>query len=148
MGIWSELPVTDLQSDFSTMISSEMFDTYFFPFIAKQTEMVQRTIYHLDGPGALKHLDSLLDLPHLDGIQWVPGAGTKPAVEWISMLKRIQETGKLVYIYCSKSHVRRLLEDLNPEGLMLVVDDCSSVDDAQKLLQDVEVWSKRTQHGG
>ena len=61
MGIWSDVPATDLQSDFSIMISKEMFDEYFLPFIAEQTEMVPRTIYHLDGPGAVRHLDSLLD---------------------------------------------------------------------------------------
>lgn len=142
MGIWSELPATDLQSDFSLMLSKEMFDEYFLPFIAEQTEMVQRTIYHLDGPGAVRHMDSLLDLPHLDGIQWVPGAGAKPAVEWIPLLRRIQDAGKLVYVYCDPSHVQKLLEELNPEGLMLVVEGCKSVDEAQKLLDNVIIWSK------
>lgn len=142
MGIWSDLPATDLQSDFSLMLSKEMFDEYFLPFIAEQTEMVQRTIYHLDGPGAVRHLDSLLDLPYLDGIQWVPGAGAKPAVEWIPLLQRIQDAGKLVFVYCDPSHVQKLLEELNPEGLMLIVEGCKSVDEAQKLLDNATIWSK------
>jgi hypothetical protein len=142
MGIWSDLPATDLQSDFSYLISKEMFDTYFLPFIAEQTEMVPRTIYHLDGPGAVRHLDSLLDLPRLDGIQWVPGAGAKPAVEWIPLLKKIQAAGKLVYIYCEKTHLRKLLDELNPAGLMIAVDGCSSIDEVQEVLQNVEKWSK------
>ena len=121
----------------------KMFDEYFLPFIAEQTEMVERTIYHLDGPGAVRHLDSLLDLPHLDGIQWVPGAGAAPAVEWIPLLKRIQEAGKLVYVYCDKSHVQKLLSELKPEGLMLVAEGCESVDEAQQLLENVAKWSKR-----
>lgn len=144
MGLWSGLPATDLQSDFSCLISKKMFDEYFLPFIAEQTEMVPRTIYHLDGPGAVKHLESLLALPHLDGIQWVPGAGAKPAVEWIPLLKRIQEAGKLVYVYCDKSHVRKLMKELRPEGLMLVVLDCNSRDEAEALLEDVGRWTYRT----
>ncbi len=83
MGIWSELPSTDLQSDVSCMLSTEMFDEYFLPFIAEQTRMVDRTMYHLDGPGAIKHLDSLLKLERLTGIQWVRGDGARPTVEWI-----------------------------------------------------------------
>jgi 5-methyltetrahydrofolate--homocysteine methyltransferase len=142
MGIWSDLPATDLQSDFSTMISTEMFDEYFLPFIAEQTERVHRTIYHLDGPGAVKHLDSLLDLPDLDGIQWVPGAGVKSAVEWIPLLKRIQDADKLVYTYCDKSHVQKLVEELNPEGLMLVVEGCDSEDEVRELVQNLRMWSK------
>jgi 5-methyltetrahydrofolate--homocysteine methyltransferase len=144
MGIWSDLPATDLQSDFSALISKGMFDEYFLPFIAKQTEMVARTIYHLDGPDAVRHLDSLLNLPDLDGIQWVPGAGAAPAVEWLPLLKRIQEAGKLVYAYCDKSHVEKLLRELNPAGLMLVVEGCESVDEAERLLENAVMWSKKT----
>ena len=142
MGIWSDVPATDLQSDFSTLISPKMFDEYFLPFIAEQTEMVQRTIYHLDGPGAVRHLDALLALPQLDGIQWVPGAGEKPTVEWIPLLKRIQDAGKLVYVYCEKGHVQKLIKELKPEGLMLVVEGSDSPAEAQKLLENVLKWTK------
>ncbi len=147
MGIWSDVPATDLQSDFSYLISSSMFDEYFLPFIAEQTEMVPRTIYHLDGKGAVRHLESLLTLPRLNGLQWVPGAGTQPAVEWIPLLQRIQEAGKLVYVYCAPEHVEKLLKELNPEGLMLVVLGCQSPDEAEKLLENAKRWSKRDSRG-
>ena len=146
MGVWSDLPSTDLQSDFSCMISPEMFDEYFLPFIDEQTTMVERTIYHLDGPGAVRHLDSLLGLPHLDGIQWVPGAGAKPAVEWLPLLRKIQEAGKLVYTYCEPEHVRTILSELRPEGVMLVT-SCGSVQEAEQLLEQVEVWTRGTRAG-
>jgi len=142
MGIWSDRPSTDLQSDFSCMMSPEMFDEYFLPFIDEQTTMVERTIYHLDGPGAVRHLDSLLDLPHLDGIQWVPGAGAKPTVEWLPLLNKIQDAGKLVYAYCEKENVRRILSELRPEGVMLVT-SCESVEEAERLIENVEVWTRR-----
>jgi hypothetical protein len=121
------------------MMSPEMFDEYFVPFLDEQTHMVERTIYHLDGPGAVKHLDSLLGLSHLDGIQWVPGAGARPTVEWIPLLNRIQDAGKLVYAYCDKANVRKLVQELRPEGLMLVT-SCDSVEEADRLLEDVERW--------
>lgn len=142
MGIWSERPAIDLQSDFSCMMSPEMFDEYFVPFLAEQTEMVERTIYHLDGPGAIKHLDSLLALPDLDGIQWVPGAAGAPAIEWIDLLRRIQDAGKLVYAYCDKGHVQTLLAELRPEGLMLIVNGCESESEAHALLENVERWTR------
>lgn len=142
MGIWSDRPSIDLQSDFSCMMSPEMFDEYFLPFIDEQTTMVERTIYHLDGPGAVRHLDSLLSLPHLDGIQWVPGAGAKPTVEWLPLLRRIQDAGKLVYAYCEKGHVRTILSELRPEGLMLVT-ACESVEEAKRLVENVETWTAK-----
>lgn len=141
MGIWSDRPATDLQSDFSCMISSEMFNEYFLPFIEEQTRMVERTVYHLDGPGAVRHLDALLSLPKLTGIQWVPGAGAPPTIEWIPLLKRIQESGKLLFANCGPQHVQGLLEQLKPEGL-LISTSCDSVEEADTLLKNVEKWTR------
>jgi hypothetical protein len=140
MQIWSEKPSVDLQSDFSCVISPQMFNKHFLPSIEKQTRMVERTIYHLDGPGAVGHLDALLELPELNCIQWVPGAGAKPVVEWISLLKKIQNAGKLVYVLCRKENVEKLLSELNPRGLMLLT-FCDSHGEAKELLKNVEKWT-------
>jgi len=119
MRLWSEAPAIDLQTDFSIMISQNMFDTFFLPHIEQQTEWVGRTIYHLDGPGAARHLDSLLELPKLTGIQWVPGAGAPSMSHWIDLLKRVQSAGKLLYITCRNDEVEVLLSELRPEGLLI-----------------------------
>ena len=121
MGIWSDRPSTDLQCDFSIMISPEMFDEFFLPYLEEQTEWVERTIYHLDGPGAARHLDSLLSLPRLTGIQWVPGAGAPPMSEWMDLLRRVQQAGKLLFITCQDWEVEPILKGLSPEGLLVDV---------------------------
>jgi len=140
MGIWSDLPSADLQSDSSCLISSSMFNEYFLPFIEEQTNMIDRTIYHLDGPGAVRHLDALLELPKLTAVQWVQGSGEKPTVEWIPLIKRIQAARKLAYIYCEKGEVKTLLKELDPEGLMMVT-TCGSPDEADDLLKSVGHWT-------
>ncbi len=48
-----------------------MFEEVFLPGIIEECSFYERTIYHLAGPGALKHLDSLLEIKELDAIQWV-----------------------------------------------------------------------------
>lgn len=50
-----------------------------------------------------------------------------------NLLQRIQEAGKLMYAYCDKGHVEKLLTELKPEGLMLVVDGCNSSDEVEEL---------------
>lgn len=142
MGIWSDRPSIDLQSDFSCMISPEMFKEHFLPSIEKQTQLVERTIYHLDGPDAVRHLDCLLELPELDGIQWVPGAGAKTAIAWIPLLRRIQDAGKLVVAYPAVENVETLLKELQPEGLMLFT-SCGSEEEAKALLRSVETWTAK-----
>jgi hypothetical protein len=119
MGIWSESPATDLQCDFSCMISPEMFADLFLPALREQTEWVDRTLYHLDGPNAVRHLEALLSLERLTGIQWVPGAGAARMSEWTDLLKRILDAGKRLYISCDPDEVEPLLKALPHRGLFL-----------------------------
>ena len=143
IGIWSDRPSIDLQNDFSCLISMKMFDEVFLPALDQQTRWVERTVYHLDGPGAVRHLDALLSLPELDAIQWVPGAGAPPASEWIPLLQRIQAGGKLVQVYCEPWEVEILLRELAPEGL-LITTSTPSEEEARDLLKNVARWTART----
>ena len=137
MDIWSGVPATDLECDFSIMVSNEMFREFFLPHIEQQTEWVERTIYHLDGPGALRHLDSLLELPKLNGIQWVPGDGAPPMSQWMDVLKHIQEAGKLLYVECADDEVEMILSGLQPEGL-LIATKSATVERGREVLKLVE----------
>ena len=141
MRIWSEIPAVDLQSDFSCLISAAMFDEYFLPAIEEQTRWADRTVYHLDGPDAVKHLDSLLALPNLDAIQWVQGAGAPPAAAWVPLYRRIQAGGKRVQALCEPHEVRPLIEALDPGGLMLVT-TCRTEQEARDLVDAAEGWSR------
>ena len=90
-----------------------MFEEFFIPSIRFQCETAEHSIYHLDGPGAIQHLDSLLDISSLNGIQWVPlpGVGAKPMLEWLPLLKKIQESGKCLHIGCPCKDVEKISFD-------------------------------------
>ena len=68
--------------------------------VIQEIRNADQSIYHLDGPGQIPHLDILLEIPELDGIQWVPGAGNPGtgSAEWFPMYRRIQEKGKLLIL--------------------------------------------------
>jgi hypothetical protein len=137
LGVWSDAPAVTVENDFSGMISTRMFETFFVPAVHQQTEWVGRSIYHLDGPGAIRHLDTLLALPRLNGIQWVPGAGQAPMSEWIPLLRRIQAGGKTLDLTCESWEVFRLLEGLAPAGV-LIHTSCSTHEEADTLVAEVE----------
>jgi hypothetical protein len=141
LGLCSSKPATDLQCDFSAMISPAMFNDFFLPGIEQQTRWVERTIYHLDGPEAIRHLDALLDLPRLTAIQWVPGAGKPPALHWLPLLKRIQAAGKGIWVQALAEEVETLLAELKPEGLLLRV-SCETPAEADALMAQVERWTR------
>ncbi len=141
MGIWSLQQAVDLQCDFSCMISPDMFNRIFLPGLRRQTELVGRTVYHLDGPDAVRHLPALLELDHLDAIQWIPGAGAPPMREWTDLCRRILEGGKLLYIACARDEVKFLLDNLPHPGLLLRT-SCASPEEVDRLLEDVARWSR------
>lgn len=142
LAVWSEVPMTDLQSDVSCLISKPMFDEYFLPFIAEQARRIDRTIYHLDGPDAVRHLDSLLAIPELDAIQWVQGAGAGRMTEWIDLLRRIQDGGKPIWAACEPDEVPVLCRELDPARLLLNV-RASSPEEADATILAAERASRR-----
>jgi hypothetical protein len=142
MGIWSDVASTDLQCDFNALISPQMFDEYFLPGLEQQTRWIDRTIFHLDGPGAIPHLESLLSLPRLNGIQWVPGDGKAPMHQWLPLLRRIQTKGKSLVLACEPYEVEKLICGLEPEGL-LISTVCDSEEEARDLLAHAPGWIRR-----
>jgi len=135
LGVWSEIPAVTVECDFSALISPGMFNEFFLPALEQQIEWIERTIYHLDGPGQLVHLDTLSSLAKLDGIQWVPAKDKMS--DWIPLLQQIQDAGKLLVLGCKPWEVKHLLTELKPEGVLLST-SCSSVEEAKGLVEDVE----------
>lgn len=97
--IFYEEPSYMLQSDFSFMISSEMFDSFVRPELSKTSARIWRAWYHLDGIGELKHLDSILSIPTIRGIQWVPGEGEPTSMDWSSVYSKISKSGRKIQAY-------------------------------------------------
>ena len=96
--IFSETPYYMLQSDFCYMIGPEMFDTFVRPELVASCRQLPHAFYHLDGVGELPHLDSLLAIPELKGIQWIPGDGRGGPMQWLDVYRRILDAGKLLQI--------------------------------------------------
>ena len=92
------------QNDFSCLIGPAMFDDFLLADTVGCAEHVDRSIYHLDGPGALQHLPRLLEIESLDCIQWIQGAGAPLPSTWTALLKRIQDAGKSVQVLYSGAH--------------------------------------------
>lgn len=134
LNVWSPDRMYPLSCDFSCMISPDMFSEFFLPEIIDQANWLDHSIYHLDGPGAIPHLDLLLEMEKLHGIQWVPGAASESMLKWVPLLRRIQRAGKILHLSVISEEVEPLLRELSPEGLMLST-SCDSEEDARQLLE-------------
>lgn len=119
--IFSEKPYYMLQCDFCYMIGPDMFDEFVKPEIAATCRRLDRPFYHLDGRGQLAHIDSLLSIPELKGVQWVPGDGAPEITRWPEVFRKIRDAGKLVQFFGNVHDLDVIVEQLgSPEGIMLV----------------------------
>lgn len=130
------------QCDLICMISPELFQDLILPALQWEMTQVDRSIFHLDGPGALRHLDALLECRNLHAVQWVYGAGNGPAAKWVDVYKRIQAGGKSMQLLCQDlGDARVLMENLKPEGCWFCMGGGYSVAEAEGFLREVEQWS-------
>lgn len=110
------------QNDFSCMISPKMFRDFCWDDTKALCDLVDYSLYHLDGPGAIRHLPMLYELENLQAIQWVPGAGYDAACRWIDLLKSIQAAGRGVsMIGITPEDAVLLCRELDHRNLFLVV---------------------------
>ena len=135
--IWSAQPCYMLQCDFGYMISPEMFTRFVIPDLVACCDYLENGFYHLDGPGQIAHLDLLLDLSRLRGIQWVPGDGNPPPNAWLDLLKRIIDAGKLCQIYVTAEGALDVVRHLGGRGFILTVQDEMAEDEAHAFLRRV-----------
>jgi len=122
LGIWHPKNDWYLTScDFGGLISTKDFDEFIIKGLEDELNFINGSIYHLDGPGNLKHLDRLLKLPKLNGIQWCQGISSPPAREYLDVYKKIQVAGKCMQIYADPEDMEPLCWALEPEGVNICI---------------------------
>ncbi len=142
MGLWCHKKWYPVQCDIAYMFSPKLFDKFVLPHIKEHCERLDYVIYHLDGPGQLIHVDKLLKIDNLDGIQWVPGAAMVEkgydcgSDRWFPLYRKIQKHGKRLVIGVPFEKVRYVLKNLSHDGL-LIQTSCTSKREAEELLREV-----------
>jgi 5-methyltetrahydrofolate--homocysteine methyltransferase len=119
--VWSPKRCYMLQSDFSYMISPEMFQKFVMPDLEACCSTLDHPFYHLDGHGQIRHLDALLSIGKLAGIQWIPGDGQPPEEEWLELLKRIRDGGKLCQLFVTAEGARTIVKELGGRGFVFYI---------------------------
>ncbi|MDD3244168.1 MAG: trimethylamine corrinoid protein 2 [Eubacteriales bacterium] len=142
MGIWHPGRWYVTSCDFSCMISPGMYEDFILEELQAELEFLDASVYHLDGPGALKHLDLLLEQPKLKGVQWVYGDGQPTASHWLGTLKKIQDAGKCIQVNVAPGELETMLQSLKPEGVMYNL-YCSNEDEARQAVALAEKYQKK-----
>jgi 5-methyltetrahydrofolate--homocysteine methyltransferase len=107
--IFSNEPFYILQSDFSYMISPEMFREFVLDELDASSRKLPNCFYHLDGRGQLPHLDMVLAMEKVEGVQWVPGDGALPQDQWMDVYRRIFAAGKKTQLITGFEGVHKIM---------------------------------------
>ena len=140
--IWGPGKTAKLQCDASAMISPEAFAEFVAPALVEQASRLDFAAYHLDGPGAVCHVEQLVRIPDLNAIQWTPGAGEPgPGSEvWWPMYRRIRDAGKgLLLLGVSFAEVEPLARHLGPDGVYIAT-QAPSLEAGRDLLERACAW--------
>lgn len=132
-------------NDFSCMISAQAFEDLFIPGIIRECRHMHRCLYHLDGPQALRFLDRLLEIPEIQAIQWMPGAGHEGWANWIEVYQRIQNRGKAMEIHSVPvNDLPLLFRSLRPEGVWISsLKGITTRQEADAALKLISKWTRR-----
>jgi hypothetical protein len=150
MGMWCPGRWYPLQCDFSSMISRGMFDEFVRPALAEEAKWFDRSIYHLDGPGEICHLESILEIEGIDGIQCVPGTMYQERTGgyyqsfynelWLPVMKRIQQKGKLLVLNeVNGIELDDIIGSLSPKGLFMSMTG-KSESEAVEFVKRINAW--------
>jgi len=134
MSIWAPGRTCATQEDISYMISDQMYREFCLPPLVDLIDSLDYAMYHLDGVGALSHLDTLLAIPNLRAIQWVPGAGHEEIPQWYELIRRILAKGKSVQVFARLNEIDDLVKNVGAKGL-LIHTGVSSPQEAEALLK-------------
>jgi 5-methyltetrahydrofolate--homocysteine methyltransferase len=108
--IYSDLPTYILQCDFCYMIGPDMFREFVKPEMEATCARLPRSFYHLDGIGQLPHLDDILSIDNLDGVQWICGAGHGPEEAWPDVRRKIGDSGKKAQTFSTLDALATIIE--------------------------------------
>jgi len=128
--VWGPGKTAKVQCDFSAMMSPNQFREFVLPTLREQCRRLDFSIYHLDGPDAIRHVDALMEIEELDALQWTCGAGKPGGAEeiWYSPIyDKVKRAGKCLWISLDEPDpdkavikAERLVKRYGPAGLYLL----------------------------
>ena len=134
--------VAKVQCDFSAMLSPAQFRAFAIPSLRRQVERLDHSLYHLDGPDAIRHVEALMEIERLDALQWTCGAGQPDGgnPRWFGIYDQVRAARKGLWVHLYDGDVRQWIKSaevlLNRYGMerLYLIFPPMPMDDAEALL--------------
>lgn len=121
LNTWAPGFHNQMQCDMSVMFSNQYYENYVRQELEEQSAFLEYALYHFDGQEQIRHLDTMLSIKDLKMIQWTHVVEQPSPVEFIPVLKKIQEAGKGLLLLLDAHEVEPILTNLSSKGLYINV---------------------------
>ncbi len=138
--LWAPGRFYPTHNDFSYMISPTMYREIFLDQLRRQSEYLDYTVYHVDGISAFAHVPMLCELPKIQALQILPGAGKPSPLYYRETLEYVQSHGKNLHITIPSDEVEAAVKTLSSKGLCIDT-SAESEAEARKLIRIVEKYA-------
>ena len=140
--LWGKGKIAKLQCDMSAMISPELFEEFALPYLVEQANWLDKSLYHLDGVDAIRHLDHILKIDKLNALQWTPGAGHPDGGDeaWDFIYQKALDAGKNIYALVAPQNLERFIKKFGAKGVF-IVSGAADEKMGQQLIQMAQVIS-------
>lgn len=137
---WADSPFTVPTCDFNALIGPQDFKQICMPALTEQARKAGLCVFHLDGPDAARHAETLAEDPDITAVQYTPGAGTPSALAQLPMFRMLQQHRTPLFLDAPADEVKQLAEQLDPAGLAIRASGLTTPQQAQDLID----WRDRT----
>jgi 5-methyltetrahydrofolate--homocysteine methyltransferase len=145
--LWGPGRTAKIQCDFCALMSPDQFQEFVVPSLRKQCAGLDTSVYHLDGPDAVKHVEALMEIEELDALQWTCGAGQPDGGHegWFPIYDSAKAAGKSLWIALSDGGIEgciesadRIVRRYGSDGLYLLFQPVVSETEAEELIRRAE----------
>jgi 5-methyltetrahydrofolate--homocysteine methyltransferase len=139
--IWGHGRTAKIQCDFCAMISPDQFRDFAQPSLWRQCRRLDNSIYHLDGPDAIRHVPALMEIKELNGLQWTCGDGQPDggSERWYPIYDQVREAGKSLWVAFGDGGAKdwvesgiRLMKRYGPDCFYFIFPDFSNLREAEE----------------
>jgi len=126
--------------DFASLISPKFFQRFGLPILEREVKSMTHSVFHVDGRGVAKNINTILMVPEVHAIQWVQGVGDDyPIMQWVPFIEDLQARDIPVIVDLSKKELDDFIAVMDSRGLFLWV-ATESEEEETEILKRVEKW--------
>ncbi len=127
--------------DFSAMISPSSFAEFSMPILRQEVKGMTHNVYHVDGKGVANHLDQILSLPEINGIQWVQDPHKQAIMQWVPLVKKVLTAGKSIIVDLRHSELEDFIAAMDsPKGIYFWI-STNDEEEQRAIINRLEKWA-------